>query len=241
MYRIRLQLPQGRSCGYQNLDLLHDALVNAWIAAGATPQMIIGVQALPWNFASLGNHHDSGNRVHTLVVSAGHPDLVRYLAAMNPADVYKIRVQTREEVNFSQASIQVDPDPVAGNQGRLEVLLLSPLAIRRRTGKRRWYTDMNDAPLAGAINSRLSRMAGRPVNLKVIPDCLYLRANPRHSVLVHLKRFANGKTSFVIGMSTPLTLVGSDDDLRLAWYTGLGEKTRNGFGCIGLLEKGVGR
>lgn len=241
MYRIRLQLPKKTSCRYQNLDLLHDALVNGWIAAGAAPAMIIGAQALPWNFAALGNHQNEGNVVHTLVVSAGHSDLVRYLAAMDPAEVSKSRLHTREQISFAQASVQVDPDPVANHQKQLDVLLLSPLAIRKRNGNRHWYTNMNDAPLSDAINSRLSRMAGRKVQLKVVPDRLYLRANPKHSVLVHTKRFAHGKTSFVIGMSAPLTLFGSDEDLRFAWYSGIGEKTRNGFGCIGLLEKGVGR
>lgn len=241
MYRIRLQLPPGMSYRYQNLDLIHDALVNAWVAAGAKPKMIIGEKAFPWNFAALGNHQDSGNRVHTLVVSAGHPDLVRYLAAIAPGEVRKSRSQTREHIDFARATVLVDPDPVAGNQGYLEILLLSPLAIRQRSGKKHWHTNMNNAPLPEAINTRLSRLTGRVVQLEVMPDRLYLRANPRHSVLVHLKRFANGKTSFAIGMSAPLTLAGTDEDLRLAWYTGLGEKTRNGFGCIGLLERGVGR
>lgn len=100
---------------------------------------------------------------------------------------------------------------------------------------------MHDAPLTEAINTRLSRLSGRAVHLEVVTDRLYLRANPKHSILIHLKRFPNGKTSFAIGMAAPLTLVGNDGDLRFAWYAGLGEKTRNGFGCIGLLEKGVGR
>lgn len=241
MYRIRLQLPPGVSCGYQNLDLIHDALVNAWIAAGATPKMIIGAKALPWNFAPLGKHYDFGNRLHTLVVSAGHPDLVRYLAAMNPAEVCKDRRHTKEHVDFSKAMVQVDPDPIARKQGHLKILLLSPLAIRTRTSKKHWHVDMHEAPLTKAVNTRLSRLSERTVQLEVIPDRLYLRANPKHSVLIHLKRFPNGKTSFAIGMTAPLTLAGSDEDLRLAWYAGLGEKTRNGFGCIGLLDNGVGR
>ncbi len=53
--------------------------------------------------------------------------------------------------------------------------------------------------------------------------------------------FRSGKTVFVIGMNAPLVLSGSEEDLRFAWYTGIGEKTRNGFGCIGLAEQGVGR
>ena len=42
-------------------------------------------------------------------------------------------------------------------------------------------------------------------------------------------------------MQAPLLLEGSEEDLRFAWYAGLGEKTRNGFGCLGLIEQGVGR
>jgi CRISPR-associated endoribonuclease Cas6 len=34
-----------------------------------------------------------------------------------------------------------------------------------------------------------------------------------------------------------MLLQGSEDDLRLAWYAGIGEKTRSGFGCLGLLEE----
>lgn len=51
----------------------------------------------------------------------------------------------------------------------------------------------------------------------------------------------NGQSAFVIGMQAPLVVAGHRDDVLLAWYTGLGEKTRNGFGCIGLAEEGVGR
>ncbi|RKZ38602.1 MAG: CRISPR-associated protein Cas6, partial [Gammaproteobacteria bacterium] len=87
----------------------------------------------------------------------------------------------------------------------------------------------------------LSRLAGREIKLQVQPDSLYIRINPDHSVLVPMKLMRNGKTVFVIGMNAPLVLSGSEEDLRFAWYTGIGEKTRNGFGCIGLAEQGVGR
>jgi CRISPR/Cas system endoribonuclease Cas6 (RAMP superfamily) len=40
-------------------------------------------------------------------------------------------------------------------------------------------------------------------------------------------------------MQAPLILEGAEADLRFAWYAGMGEKTRNGFGCLGLAEQGV--
>lgn len=241
MYRIRIELPKGRTGGYQNLDLLHDALVNAWIKAGASPEMILGEKSLPWNFAPLGHHHETSNKVHTLVVSAGHPGLVPYLALLKPEHVQKARLHTEEEINFSGAALRPETDPVAINQKILNVIMLSPLAIRHRKGKRLWHTDLSSAPLNEAINARLSRLANRKVSLQIQPDKLYLRANPEHSVLIYQKKFKNGRGSFVIAMSAPISLMGSDDDLRLAWYAGIGEKTRNGFGCIGLAEKGIGR
>jgi CRISPR/Cas system endoribonuclease Cas6 (RAMP superfamily) len=72
-------------------------------------------------------------------------------------------------------------------------------------------------------------------------DPLYLRANPNHTTCITVKKFANGKRCFVLGMQAPLVLAGSEEDLRFAWYAGVGQKNRNGFGCLGLLEQGVGR
>jgi len=56
-----------------------------------------------------------------------------------------------------------------------------------------------------------------------------------------LKQRPDGRPAFAIGMQAPLVLSGRREDLELAWYAGLGEKTRAGFGCIGLAEQGVGR
>ena len=63
MLRIRLQLPKGAGLQvYSHQDLIHDALVNAWVEAGATSADIIGYQAKSWNFAALGWH-----RGHTVL------------------------------------------------------------------------------------------------------------------------------------------------------------------------------
>jgi CRISPR/Cas system endoribonuclease Cas6 (RAMP superfamily) len=39
----------------------------------------------------------------------------------------------------------------------------------------------------------------------------------------------------------PLVIEGNEADLRFAWYAGIGEKTRAGFGCIGLAQQGIKR
>ncbi|MCP4219678.1 MAG: CRISPR-associated protein Cas6, partial [bacterium] len=144
--------------------------------------------------------------------------------------------------NFSKAEIMEEADPIGPNQKALGVVMLSPLAVSRRDKKkgRRWYNNLENLDLSAALNHRLSRLSGRNVNLRADPDRLYLRINPEYDALVHTRESKKGRT-FVIGMRIPLVLQGDEKDLRLAWHAGIGEKTRYGFGCIGLAEKGVGR
>jgi CRISPR-associated endoribonuclease Cas6 len=240
MYRLRIRLPKGQAASYRYLDLLHNALVNAWIAAGAAADEVIGAAARPWNFAALGWHRKDRNSVHTLVVSTPDPDLAKRLRVLDPASIRYARAITAELVDFSAAEIFPEEDPILPGQETLGLLLLSPLLIRV-PGEKRWHKSLNTLDLATAINPRLSRLSGRPVRLQIQADPLYLRANPDHSVLVPLKQGKNGQMSFIIGMSAPLVLAGNEADLRLAWYAGIGEKMRNGFGCLGLVEQGVGR
>ncbi len=250
MLRIRIGLPRNSESRviYHYLDSLHDAVVNAWIAAGAKNFQVINkynYQASSWNFGALGFHrHNSRevyNQVHTLVISTPDPGLSHILARLEPGQLKCARAQTLESVDFSTAEISIEPDPIVPGQSALGVVMLSPLAIRDYQNNKRWHTDLSQVDLSSVVNTRLSKIAGREVKLNVQADSLYLRCNPKHSTLVPLKRMKNGKTAFVIGMNAPLVLQGSEEDLRLAWYAGLGEKTRNGFGCIGLAERGVGR
>ena len=242
MKRIRLSLPRGQWATYQHQDLVHDAIVNGLIAAGATPEQVIGVGAEPWTFAALGYHRAHEGRVHGLVISTPSPALAPALAALEPAALRYARASTGELLDFSNASVATEAPPVCTDPGMLGVLTLSPIAISEPGAKnKRWLTQLDRVELSAAANARLSKIARRTVSLSVQPDSLYLRANPRHSVLVSTKRMRNGRAAFVIGMQAPLVLAGSREDLLLAWYAGLGEKTRNGFGCLGLAEEGVGR
>ncbi|SDY33773.1 CRISPR-associated endoribonuclease Cas6 [Allochromatium warmingii] len=242
MYRLRLQLPPGRWAHYRYLDLIHDALVNAWIAAGAQPEQVIGAQALPWNFAPLGFHSHHEGRAHTLVVSTPDATLSTTLATIDPCAVRYARAATGEMLDFSSANVVVESSPILAEQTVLGVLTLSPVAISDLSKPtKRWHTSLDEVDLSAVVNSRLSRISGRQISLTIQPDSLYLRANPRHSVVVSTKRMKNGQPAFVIGMQAPLVVSGHRADALLAWYAGLGEKTRNGFGCIGLAEGGVGR
>lgn len=242
MYRIRIRLPQGQTASYRYQDILHDGLINAWLAAGARIEQVLGAQARPWTFAAIGGRRKDQGMVHTLVVATPDTELARHLRQIEPAQVRYARANTAELIDFSSAEIIPELDPVPPQWGALGVLMLSPLVISDSSNVERkcWHNRLDKVDLSPALSQRLSRLAGRPVQLQIQADALYLRANPRHDVLVKLKQTPKGP-GFVIGMKAPLVLVGREEDLRLAWYAGLGEKTRSGFGCIGLLEQGIRR
>lgn len=242
MHRIRLRLARGHWASYRYLDLIHDAIVNALTAAGATPRQVIGRAADPWTFAALGRHKEREGQVHSLVISTASSELAPALQALDTNTLRYARAATGELFDFSGAEVTREAPPLCGDPGVLGVLALSPIAIRDRSAKvKRWHTSLADVDLPAAVNARLSRLAGRKVALSIEPDSLYLRANPQHSVLVSTKRMKHDRSAFVIGMQAPLVLAGRREDLLLAWYAGIGEKTRNGFGCLGLAENGVGR
>lgn len=242
MYRIRASLPKGHTARYRHLDLLHDALINAWTAAGVPAEQVLGAYARPWNFAALGWHQGGSNEVHTLVVSTPDLELAKRLRTFEPDNIRQARASTAEMVDFSAARIIPEPDPIPPGEGILSLVMLAPLAVSTRAnGNKRWHTDLTQVDLAAVINHRLSQVAGHSVALQAQADTLYLRANPVHATRVYTKLLPNGRRVFVMGMRAPMVLAGSENDLRLAWYAGIGEKTRTGFGCLGLLERGVGR
>ena len=87
MFRVRLRLPKGHWASYRYLELVHDALVTGLIAAGASPEQVIGPGAAPWNFAALGFHHRHAGQFHSLVVSTPSPVLAPVLAHLEPGAI----------------------------------------------------------------------------------------------------------------------------------------------------------
>lgn len=239
MYRIRMTLPKREAAAYRNLDILHDAVVAGLDKTGA--DRLVGPDARPFHFAALGWNNRGENRCHTLVIGTPDPVLAASLKKLIPADVAYARAQTSEAVDFARADVVPDPDPIVPGQRAIGVVALSPFVVSRRNGKQRWHDRLDDFDLAEAVNHRLTRIAGRSVSLRIEPDRLYIRAHSRYDTLVRTKEMKNGSRAFVIGMRVPLVFQGCDDDLRLAWYAGIGEKNRNGFGCVGLAERGIGR
>ena len=235
--RIRLTAPRGEYARLRFLDSLHAALVNAWTACGATGAQVVGRDADNWSFGAVGSASARGFVLKSVVVGADGPKLEPLLARLAPETVRKASANG-DKIDLAVWDKAVEELPVVaepGAEAALPAIMLSPLALSVRGKKGRWHDNLISAgpDLEQAVNFRLSRLAGRPVALKIEPDRLYVRANPKHSVLVRLRETPGGAPAFVIGTMCPLTLRGAIEDLRAAWTLGIGEKNRYGFGCVG--------
>ena len=235
--RVRLAAPRGERVRLRFLDSLHGALVNAWTTCGACGEDVVGRAAGNWSFGAVGAATSKGFVLKAVVIGAEGGPLEPVLLRLVPETVRKTSVNG-DVVDLAAWDIAVEELPVIcgpGATGTLPAIMLSPLALSVRGQKGRWHNDLTKvgSGLGEAVNFRLSRLTGRDVRLKAEPDRLYLRANPKHSTLVHTRAVPGGKPAFVIGMVCPLSISGQLEDLRSAWTLGIGEKNRYGFGCIG--------
>lgn len=235
--RVRLSAPRGESARLRFLDSLHGALVNAWTTCGARGVDVVGPNAANWSFGAVGTANQKGFVLKSVVVGAEGAPLELVLRRLTPETVRKTSVNG-DMVDLSAWDIVVEELPVIcepGATASLPAIMLSPLVLSVRGQEGRWHDDLTKvgSALEEAVNFRLSRLTGRDVKLKIEPDMLYLRANPKHSTLVHTRAVPGGKSAFVIGMNSPLSISGRLKDLDSAWALGIGEKNRYGFGCIG--------
>ena len=235
--RIRLRAPRGEFVRVRFLDSVHAALVNAWTSCGVRGGEVVGHGAGTWSFGAVGTATSRGFTVRSVVIGAEGAPLEPILNRLDPETMRK-RSVNGDTVDLSAWDLAAEELPVAGEPGEtamLPAIMLSPLALSVRGRKGRWHDDLARAGpnLEQAVNFRLSRLTGRSVRLKIEPDRLYLRANPKHSTLVRTRTVQGGRPAFVIGMMCPLSISGRVEDLRAAWALGVGEKNRYGFGCIG--------
>ncbi len=233
--RVIFSAPDDTTATFRFLDSLHGAIINAWISTGLSSDSVIGYNSGNWSFGAVGKATRKGFILKSVVVGAEG----KLEEALRSLEADSLRKQSINGDNINLSSWNKSPEmfPVIGEtyeKYTLSAKLLSPLALSVRGKKGRWHQHYSEigSQLQDAVNFRLSRLTGRTTSLVINPDKLYLKANPRHSHLVHTRAVRGGRDTFVVGMIFPLIISGSAEDLQSAWCLGIGEKNRYGFGCI---------
>lgn len=235
MLRVKYRPADGIGLTFKSVDLIHDAAINLLKAAGADADKLVGERAAVWSataaFARRTNRGSDECVSREVVISTCDVSVAQSLLAAKMADFRATRHATGEHLDLSTWVPELEECPVTPETRSIVVLCASPMVFRNRDAQKgRWVANIKDVNLDAAINTRLTRLAGRPVVLHAEPDQEYLRRRVNHSITTRLK-VENGP-NVIVGLNVPMTLHGSAEDLELAWYVGLGEKTRLGYGML---------
>lgn len=98
----------------------------------------------------------------------------------------------------------------------------------------------DDEYLSRYISHSISKKVGKEVSLSISPDKLYIRGrNNGFSLLKYrqVRMLSNGTLVARPGLIFPYELTGSPEDIKLAWYAGLGGRNKLGFGIMDLMKE----
>ena len=234
--RLYIELPRrSRSAVIKDRDSIANLLIAAMSAHGYQPQPNTPAR---WGFGvvarSLGGVQP-GQRlwaVERVVVGSSDPALIPILRAIEPRDLVEPNAIPGAGVDLRTAVIRVaSPWPPVEAAG---FYCVSPIRVTDRTAPDSGASYLETGPrLDELLNQTMQARFGRPFELRLIPDSLYVRS--RHgniSAGMGIKTRANGKPVVIRGLLLPFVLVGSPQDIGAAWYSGLGRSTARGFGCL---------
>jgi CRISPR-associated endoribonuclease Cas6 len=235
MLRVRYRPAEGAGVVFKSVDLIHDAAINLLKGAGFDADKLVGERAAVWSAAaSFARRLHRGSEecvTREIVISTCDISVAQALLLARMSDFRSTRIATGEKLDISNWVPELDQCPVTAGTRSIRVLCASPMVFRNRAAKRgRWTVDIRDIDLDSAINTRLSRLAGRPVELHADPDREYLNRHDNQTVTTRVK--AENGPAVIVGLNVPLELHGAPEDLEFAWYAGIGEKTRLGYGLI---------
>lgn len=231
MFRIRMALRQPHP-RFRFLDSVNAAVVAGLVEAGVPSERIVGQTAGPWTFAVQGYSRRGGETVMSgLTLSTTDAEIARGLAGLDPSAT-KARSSNGDDLDFTGAEISGNVDVPHENVSELAVAFGSPFVIMKpKTGpsKTQFFDSLDHIDLSAALRKSVSARARRDLDIEFHVDPLTRAVNGRRR-LVPTRLAKNGRI-LIPAFSVPLTLRGRPEDIRFAYFAGVGAKTRGGFGC----------
>lgn len=152
-------------------------------------------------------------------------------SALSPEDLYE--PLGHERVGLDLRTATINPSEPFVPVDRMAGYAVSPIRVLdTRPGTPKGYSLHEfGSEFDMALNRTMERRFGRPFHLRFEPDTAYLRLQQGNvTARMAVKRSPDGRLIALDGVVLPFALTGSPDDIRDAWYNGLGSATGQGFG-----------
>ncbi|WP_138472164.1 MULTISPECIES: CRISPR-associated endoribonuclease Cas6 [Rhodobacterales] len=218
---------------YRYIDSVHAALVAGLTSAGVSGERLVGGGAADWTFACKGFAARGGlMTLKSLLVSTADPEVARAFEVLDPEALQK-RSSNGDVIDFSGGRIVEEMRRPASGQDEICLAFASPFALigpKTAEARKTWFVrSAAETDFPEAIRVGLQRRAGRDLDVEVAIDRLTLLTEGRSRPVA--LRQAGPRRVMIPGFSMPVTLRGNAEDLSWVYFSGIGAKTRLGFGC----------
>ncbi len=175
------------------------------------------------------------HRVERVIVGSSDPATVDALRQITPADLLEPNQADGAGLDLRMANIDAAPD--WQDTEAVNLYCVSPLRVSNPANRKLSLLQTGEA-FNQALNQTMQSRFKRPFDLRLVPDSLYVRAQGG-DIAAGMAIKTSDKTSkpvIVRGMVLPFLLTGPAEDIRDAWYNGLGRSTARGFGCVEIAQ-----
>lgn len=175
------------------------------------------------------------HRIERVIVGSSDPATAKALSQITPADLIELNQAPGAGLDLSMATIT--PLPPWQDTEAVSLYCISPIRVSDPNNRKFSLLETGDT-FNQALNQTMQSRFKRPFDLRLVPDSLYVRAQGG-DIAAGMAIKTNDKTGkpiIVRGMVLPFLLTGPAEDIRDAWYNGLGRSTARGFGCVEMAE-----
>lgn len=224
---------RGKSLRYRYLDSVHAALIAGMVKAGMDSARLIGEKAGSWCFAAKGYSHRQGDcMLAGVTISTASDEIGAALQKLDPGDI-RVDSDNGDSLDLSHGILKPVPDRLSPGTENAMFLFASPFILTEKktsVEKTRFVRELDGIDVDAAMRRSLERRAGHPLDIGFSIDRLSLRADglPR---VVRYRRMKNGRDQMINAFSLPVSVRGTPEAIRFAYFAGIGAKTRAGFGC----------
>jgi CRISPR-associated endoribonuclease Cas6 len=237
--KLYIDLPKHcRTAIIRDRDSVANLLTAAMKKYGYQPQKNMparwgfGVVSKPLN-ANSNNPKQWLHLVQRVVVGSSHPELAQIIAQIQAKDLREPNQVEGGCLDLRMANLYAAPPWIETEAASF--YCVSPIRVTERHDKQNNYNSylQTGDKLNQLLNRTMQARFGRQFDLSLIPDSLYVRSCAgKIDTGMAIKTRSNGKPLIIKGLNIPFILTGAAEDLRDAWYSGLGRSTARGFGCL---------
>ncbi len=237
--KIYIDLPKNRRTAIiRDRDSVANLLTAAMRIYGYRPQKNVpakwgfGVVAKPLN-ANSKNPKQWLHLVQRVIVGSSDPDIANILKQVQSKDLLEPSQVEGSGLDLRKSNLYIAAPWLDTEAASL--YCISPIRVTEQHDKQNNYQSylQTGETLNQLLNKTMQARFGRPFNLSMIPDSLYVRSRGGDvSASMAIKTRPDGKPIIIKGLNIPFVLTGSSEDLHDVWYSGLGRSTARGFGCL---------